>query len=303
MPTRIFCLLASPDEAQGWQLLAKKRGAEADFFATTSVTALVQACGGEPPEVLVVDLAVPGAPDLISDVQISRPDHHLLALTDEGHFWPSALPAPAARLRKPFTMEHAAAALDQVIELAQAAEAPPAPAVETGHVIHQGETGEEHLEWLQAVPRLLVVDDNAMILRFAEAALAREFPDHAVITVETGREGMDCARHLHPRLILLDYSLPDFNGDSFAEQLRSDPELATTPVVLMSGYNEKLQDVAVTHPNVVGTLAKPFKAEDLFRVLRRAMAFKPPAPSPLRPLGEMTTRILRQQRPLVPPTS
>ena len=124
-----------------------------------------------------------------------------------------------------------------------------------------------------------------------------------MITVETGREGMDCARHLHPRLILLDYSLPDFNGDSFAQQLRSDPALATTPVVLMSGYNEKFQDVAIRHPNVVGTLAKPFKAEDLFPVLRHAMVYKPPAPSPLRPLSEMTTRILRQQRPLVPPAS
>ena len=51
----IFCLLATPEEAQVWQSLAKKREAESVFFVTTTATAFVQACGGDPPEVLVVD--------------------------------------------------------------------------------------------------------------------------------------------------------------------------------------------------------------------------------------------------------
>jgi|GEM_PF-3447401 len=300
MPIEIVCLLESPHDPEQWKAWVVAQDAAAGVWSGGSVAGLMQHCGDHAPDVLVVDLAVEGAVDWIRDAHICRPGHHVLALVDAEHAWPAELPAPAAKLKRGAESGQAVAALARVLELARSAVLPVLPRPPSGHVLHRGEAQDEHLEWLQAVPRILVVDDNALILRFAEAALAREFPDHAVITVETGREGMDCARHLHPRLILLDYALPDFNGDSFAEQLRTEADLASIPVVLMSGYGEKLQETAVAHPNVVGTLAKPFRAEEMFQVLRRAMALRPPPPCPHRSLAEQTTRILRQQRPLLP---
>lgn len=301
MPIRIYGLLGPGQSPAFWHDSVRSHLPDAHFTATATVAEWIRCCEHGLPDVMVIDLSVPGAGNLIGDAHICRPDHHLLALVPADFFWPSAWPAPAAKLKAPWSTTTALAALHQVMDLAAAALPPPHPDPHPDRVIHHGEAEDEHLVWLESVPRILVVDDNAMILRFAEAALASEFPDHAVITVETGREGLDCARHLHPRLILLDYALPDFNGDSFARQLRDDPQIAAIPVVMMSGYNDLMLDAAQHHPNVVGTLNKPFKAADLFQVLRRAMAFVPPPPVAFRPLSELTTRILRQQRPLQPP--
>jgi CheY-like chemotaxis protein len=59
------------------------------------------------------------------------------------------------------------------------------------------------------------------------------------------------------RLVLLDLNMPRMNGIEFLRELRRDPELAATPVVVLTTSNEERDKVEAYHLNVAGYLLKP----------------------------------------------
>lgn len=142
-----------------------------------------------------------------------------------------------------------------------------------GRTVHLGESAEERLEELPTLPKLLVVDDNPMILRYADEVLARHWPDHAVISVQSGSEALACAREYLPRIILLDLVLPDLRGDVLARQMLEEAELRHIPLIMISGKLDELRHVARSCPNVVATLAKPFTPNQLIETVRAAESF------------------------------
>jgi CheY-like chemotaxis protein len=75
-----------------------------------------------------------------------------------------------------------------------------------------------------------------------------------------GGEGVALARDLAPDLIVLDYRLPDVSGTDVCRQLRSDPETAFTPIVVVTASPEALRaegcpaDAVLTKPCQLDTL-------------------------------------------------
>lgn len=59
------------------------------------------------------------------------------------------------------------------------------------------------------------------------------------------------------RLVLLDLNMPRMNGIEFLRELRRDPELAHTPVVVLTTSNEERDKVDAYGLNVAGYLLKP----------------------------------------------
>jgi CheY-like chemotaxis protein len=146
--------------------------------------------------------------------------------------------------------------------------------VSVKRIVQTQEVDDDHEEHFQALPKILVVDDSPLVLRFIEQVLGRSFPDLAVITVETGQEGLDCALEFHPELILLDYVLPDFNGDSFCSSLLSDNTLGSIPVIVMSGLHSQLQEIKGKYANVFSVLEKPFSEQNLVEEAQKGLALK-----------------------------
>jgi CheY-like chemotaxis protein len=187
-------------------------------------------------------------------------------------------PAPDKRvttIQKDFQelLLEAARMLDEIIR------SRPAPAAEekttAPRVVHDGSlSGEQETAFLD-IPKILVVDDSPLVLRYAEDVLAKNFPDYAIMTVESGQEGMNCVRTYRPDVILLDYVLPDFNGDAFCRALRKEDGLAAIPVVLFSGQIEDLGKVIRGQSNVVAGLSKPFTETQLVSVVREALKKAP----------------------------
>ena len=83
---------------------------------------------------------------------------------------------------------------------------------------------------------ILVVDDDVgqrdLVTRFLE----RE--GFTVRTASDGRAGLDLARALRPRAILLDVMMPQLDGWSVLSTLKADPLLADIPVIMASFVNE-----------------------------------------------------------------
>jgi CheY-like chemotaxis protein len=175
-------------------------------------------------------------------------------------------------------------------------------AAASNRVVSVGGIDEEELSRFMSLPKMLIIDDNPMILHCAEEMLAHAWPSHAIIGVESGSEGFECAQLYRPQAILLDFALPDFNGDAFAAKLREHEDLARIPIILMSGFVNEIKTAALHHPNVIGTLAKPFVMNELIHLVKMALELPPPPLHPeversLRFNNGMTTRILRQQKP------
>ena len=57
---------------------------------------------------------------------------------------------------------------------------------------------------------------------------------YRVATAADGAAGLACARELRPPLILLDARMPRLDGGAVCAELRADPALAGTHVILMS---------------------------------------------------------------------
>jgi CheY-like chemotaxis protein len=59
------------------------------------------------------------------------------------------------------------------------------------------------------------------------------------------------------RIILLDLNMPRMNGIEFLRELRNDPALSVTPVVVLTTSNDERDKIDAFNLNVAGYLVKP----------------------------------------------
>jgi CheY-like chemotaxis protein len=82
-------------------------------------------------------------------------------------------------------------------------------------------------------PQVLIVEDDIDIRDALSQILEEE--GYTVATAANGQEALDVLRSgPPPRLILLDLMMPVMNGWQFRAEQRSDPALASIPVVVIS---------------------------------------------------------------------
>jgi DNA-binding response OmpR family regulator len=81
--------------------------------------------------------------------------------------------------------------------------------------------------------RVLVVEDDPSVRGLLHTLLSAEGYD--VATASDGLAGLVKAASSQPALILLDLMMPDLGGVRVLEELQDDPDLAGTPVIVVTG--------------------------------------------------------------------
>ncbi len=117
--------------------------------------------------------------------------------------------------------------------------------------------------------RIVLIDDTDMLLVFVEDALAAADPELQITTALNATDGMKQIERVNPDLVLLDYSLPDFNGDEVCRRLLENEHTARIPVLMMSARVAEMHAAAARLENVVATIEKPFLSEALVSLVRR----------------------------------
>ena len=84
---------------------------------------------------------------------------------------------------------------------------------------------------------VLIIDDDAATRDLLARFLSRD--GFQVATAPDGRAGLDQARALRPRVILLDVTMPRMDGWSVLRTLRADPELGNTPIIMVTVLDEQ----------------------------------------------------------------
>lgn len=113
--------------------------------------------------------------------------------------------------------------------------------------------------------RILVVDDETIVCDSIRMLL--KFDGHAVQTANTGREALGIFNPAEVDVLITDYSMPGMSGAELATALRHQtPHL---PVILVTAYAEMLDSWGADLSSVDCVVSKPFRLEDLRRVLEK----------------------------------
>ena len=89
--------------------------------------------------------------------------------------------------------------------------------------------------------RVLVVEDDPSVRGLLQTLLVAE--GYAVSTASDGLGGLGQMAATRPDLVLLDLMMPDLGGVRVVEELREDPELASIPVLVVTGHEEAVPDM------------------------------------------------------------
>ena len=104
---------------------------------------------------------------------------------------------------------------------------------------------------------VLLVDDEDDIREVAQMSL-EVTAGWKIEGANCGTAGIEKAKELHPDAILLDVMMPDMDGPTTFKKMREVPELANTPVILMTA---KVQASDLEHFSAIGVsgvIPKPF---------------------------------------------
>jgi DNA-binding response OmpR family regulator len=113
---------------------------------------------------------------------------------------------------------------------------------------------------------ILVVEDDDIVAQTIEHCLRRE--NFRVILGQTGVEGLQLARRHQPNLVVLDIIMPGMDGLTVCRQLRQDPAVADTPVLMLTAKTRDEDKVNGFLAGADDYLSKPFNVDEFILRVR-----------------------------------
>ena len=114
---------------------------------------------------------------------------------------------------------------------------------------------------MNAPKRLLVVDDDPNLVLLVKDYL--EFRGYEVVAASNGLEALEVMRRLTPDLIICDVMMPEMDGYTFVQTLRSDRATDWIPVIFLSARGQTADRVRGLNTGAEAYLVKPFEPEEL----------------------------------------
>jgi CheY-like chemotaxis protein len=127
--------------------------------------------------------------------------------------------------------------------------------------------------------RILVLDDEPDVVTYLEMLLRDN--GYETVSASNGRSGMDIVRREKPDLVTLDISMPEGSGTVFYKQLKSDPDLTSIPVVIVTAITVQdgdpygFKDVMCDRQQVPapeGYHPKPIDKDEFVKIIHRILS-------------------------------
>jgi DNA-binding response OmpR family regulator len=104
--------------------------------------------------------------------------------------------------------------------------------------------------------KLLIVDDEEGVRALVRMTLNTS--EYQIFEACDGTEALGMARHHHPDLMLLDVMLPDLSGIEICRELKEDPSMATTTIVMLTAKAQTSDFGEAEAAGADGYFTKPF---------------------------------------------
>lgn len=108
---------------------------------------------------------------------------------------------------------------------------------------------------------ILVVDDSPDTLSLINDTL--EEAGYNILVALEGKQALTIARRIRPDMILLDAMMPQMDGFETCRELKKLPDLASIPVIFMTGLTDTQDVVKGLSVGGVDYLTKPINTEEL----------------------------------------
>ena len=118
--------------------------------------------------------------------------------------------------------------------------------------------------------KLLLADDSVTIQRVIELTFADE--DVQVTVVGDGKQAIEQLQRNRPDIVLADIGMPERNGYEVAAFIKSNPQLAHIPVILLTGAFEPIDEDRARTVRSDGVLVKPFEPQTVINRVRELLA-------------------------------
>ena len=108
---------------------------------------------------------------------------------------------------------------------------------------------------------ILLVEDDEIDVMNVKRAFQKNHIANPLFVAENGLAALEKLRNGEVpqgrRIVLLDLNMPKMNGIEFLRELRNDPALAATPVIVLTTSNNDRDKIEAYNLNVAGYLVKP----------------------------------------------
>ena len=110
--------------------------------------------------------------------------------------------------------------------------------------------------------KVLVVDDDAEIVELIVDVLDKD-GRFETQTASSGYEAGIATERFRPELILLDYMLPDVNGNIVCQAIRGNPEFENIKIIVVSGVVKRDEIAQLIKSGAEDFIRKPFDVTEL----------------------------------------
>ncbi len=113
--------------------------------------------------------------------------------------------------------------------------------------------------------KVLIVDDEPNILILMEQALESLEDDYGIelLTADNGEEALEQIRRERPCLVFLDVMMPIMSGLDVCQQLKADPDLKDTYVVMLTAKGQELDRQHGLEMGADLYMTKPFRPREV----------------------------------------
>ena len=118
-------------------------------------------------------------------------------------------------------------------------------------------------------PVILIADDDPEILTMLGIRLSKK--GYQVLEAVDGNQTLNLARKHHPDLVLLDVMMPGKNGWEVAKELRSDDELKTVGIVMLTAIGERVNEMTSPLYGADAYVDKPFDFAELEEKIKKVL--------------------------------
>jgi pilus assembly protein CpaE len=122
-------------------------------------------------------------------------------------------------------------------------------------------------------PRILIVDDDPIILQITAKVLAAA--GYEIFKATSGPEALKQVDDIRPDLIILDVMMPEINGYEVCRRLRAKPVTAHLPIMMLTAQESLEEKVSGFEAGADDYMTKPFQPAELQArvkvLLRRAL--------------------------------
>lgn len=126
--------------------------------------------------------------------------------------------------------------------------------------------------------KILLADDSITIQKVVNLTFSDEGIE--VVTVGNGELAIRKLADVRPDIVLADIYMPGKNGYEVCEYVKTNPQFAHLPVLLLVGAFEPFDQSEAARVKADGHLTKPFESRALVATVTRLLAQAPPAAAP-----------------------